>query len=472
MNKLRFRETDSHYISPFWVSVFIFSIAWYSGFDNYFFWDTVQLSSRQAHFFYEQPDFSLLLPEEIDSGHFPFMGLYLSFWWKIFGKTLIVSHLAMLPWVIAMALSISEIVKHYIPVPYRLLSISIISSDPTLLAQTSLVSPDIILIASLCMAIVFYIKKNTALLAVSVFCLSLISLRGLMVAAALFISIMLRHGIRKEIPELKKYALLFAPALMANMAYLLYHWMVKDWVGFHGGSPWAPSFQRVSAEGFIKNAGLFAWRMVDYGRISVVLVLIIFLGKSPIQKFRATGFPGLLFLITALVLFTMTTGFQSLTAHRYYLPLYVIMSVIFCIILFHSTLTGKWKFFVSSFVLAGLMSGHFWIYPAGLAQGWDSSLAHRPIFNLCKKTELFLNQNNISKQNVGTFFPYLAAEKYISLRENNYAFSSAAHTETPYLFLSNVMNDMPDEWHDLYTREKALFYKEKNGVWVGIFTRE
>ncbi|MEK7253678.1 MAG: hypothetical protein AAB316_02970, partial [Bacteroidota bacterium] len=62
-----------------------------------FFWDTIQLASKHAHFFYDTDFQSLILPENIDSGHPPAFGMYLALVWKIFGKTLTVSHFAMLP---------------------------------------------------------------------------------------------------------------------------------------------------------------------------------------------------------------------------------------------------------------------------------------------------------------------------------------------------------------------------------------
>lgn len=43
-----------------------------------FFWDTVQLASKHAHFFYETDFHSIILPNEIDSGHIPTLGIYLA----------------------------------------------------------------------------------------------------------------------------------------------------------------------------------------------------------------------------------------------------------------------------------------------------------------------------------------------------------------------------------------------------------
>ena len=471
MNNIRFTVFSGNYVFTGSISIVILFVSWFLGYDDFFFWDTVQLSSKQAHFFYEQAKFSLLLPEEIDSGHFPFMGMYLSVWWKILGKSLFVSHLAMLPWVIALALAISSIVALYIPRPYRSLSVVIMLADPTLLAQISLVSPDVILMAALGVAIISYLKKQPYLLTVSMLILSLISLRGLLLTAALMTSIILWSKVRKEKEKVSSYIIIFLPAVLVNIAFLLYHYMAKDWVGFHADSPWSPSFQMVTIKGFITNTVLFGWRMVDFGRAGIVSCTVVFFLKNPKQHIQKAGWPGLLFLNTFTVLFLVTTGYQSLTAHRYYLPLYFLLSLLFCIFLFYSSVSKTLKATLSCVVLITLISGHFWIYPAGVAQGWDSSFAHRPIFGLYLKAEQFLRQKNITKENVGTFFPFTAEDKYIFLRESTASFAYAAETITPYLFLSNVMNDIPDSWLKIYTPEKALFYEKRGGVWIGVFPR-
>ena len=66
---------------------------------NPFFWDTIQYASKQGNYFYATNFQSIIVPGNIDSGHIPSLGIYLALVWKVFGKSLIVSHLAMLPFV-------------------------------------------------------------------------------------------------------------------------------------------------------------------------------------------------------------------------------------------------------------------------------------------------------------------------------------------------------------------------------------
>src|SRR6056297_2929728 len=62
-----------------------------------FFWDTVQLGSKHAHWYYENNYQSFFLPQSIDSGHPPTFGMYIALLWKILGKKLWVSHLSLVP---------------------------------------------------------------------------------------------------------------------------------------------------------------------------------------------------------------------------------------------------------------------------------------------------------------------------------------------------------------------------------------
>ena len=83
--------------------------------NNSFFWDTVQLGSAHANYYYDNQFSSLLLPIEIDSGHIPTFGMYIALLWKLFGRTLAVSHLAMLPFALGIVFQIFKLCRKFIP---------------------------------------------------------------------------------------------------------------------------------------------------------------------------------------------------------------------------------------------------------------------------------------------------------------------------------------------------------------------
>lgn len=449
--------------------VLLYICLWASSVNDFFFWDTIQLGSKQAHFFYEASEFSLLLPNEIDSGHFPLFGLYLSVWWDIFGKTLFVSHLAMLPWVLWIIYVIFRLTTIYCSENYRYLMLFIVCLEPTLLAQITLISPDVILVASFLSVWLYYQKNNLVLLSVFVLVLSLISLRGFMVAGALFASAGLIWFQDKKNKISFQMIPAFLPGMIAVLLFLGYHYQKSAWIGFHADSPWSPSFTKVSFSGIVYNSGLFVWRMLDFGRVGIFILLIYILQKEKRSFGLTTNFMFVSGMLTTLVLAGVTIGFQSLTAHRYYMPLYLIFLIASLHLLYQSGLTSVLKKRISLGLALCLITGHFWVYPDGVSKGWDSSLAFRPVFSLYRDAEKFLVNNDIQKKDVATFFPFLAEEKYIQLNESRDTFQQYGSQKPTYLLLSNIHNDAPDSLFWEYPKESALYIKKRGGVWLGLF---
>ena len=113
-----------------------------------FFWDTVQLSAKQAYWLFEQGFDDLLLPNELDSGHPPLMGLYLATCWSWFGKSLVVSHWAMLPAILIINFSLYFLIRDWVSSPRQsFLWMFFCWLDPVLAGQLVLVSPDVFLVA-------------------------------------------------------------------------------------------------------------------------------------------------------------------------------------------------------------------------------------------------------------------------------------------------------------------------------------
>jgi len=116
------------------------------GINDIFFWDTTQLASKHAHFFHERQLAFDFLPDSINSGHIPAFGYYLAIFWSIFGKSLMISHLAMLPFVLGIVYFFQKLVSLSFKGPLYFLSLLVLLSDPTMVAQVGLVSPDLALI--------------------------------------------------------------------------------------------------------------------------------------------------------------------------------------------------------------------------------------------------------------------------------------------------------------------------------------
>ncbi|HBE43638.1 MAG TPA: hypothetical protein DDW27_21070, partial [Bacteroidales bacterium] len=111
--------------------------------NNGFFWDTIQLASKHANYYLTTDFTGILLPDSIDSGHIPAFGIYLAFIWKIFGRSLIISHLAMLPFVVGILWQMKILVSRFVSKENTGWAFLLVCCDPTLLSQVTLVSPDV-----------------------------------------------------------------------------------------------------------------------------------------------------------------------------------------------------------------------------------------------------------------------------------------------------------------------------------------
>jgi hypothetical protein len=447
-----------------------------------FFWDTIQLASKHAHFFYETDFQSLILPELIDSGHPPAFGMYLAAVWKVFGKSLPASHFAMLPFlwgIVFFLFKIGEKIAGKTSAPWLVL---LCFADPVLAAQSILVSPDVALVCFFLMSLWAVLEKQQSWLAAGVIGLGLVSMRGMMLGAGLYLfslflveKISLKTAIQNLLP--------FLPGGLIAAGFLFYHWQQTGWIGYHAGSTWAPSFERVDFQGFIKNIAVLGWRVLDFGRVFVWagLAVVAFLWvkkrgwKLPAISRVSTGWQ-LIGLIVLAALATVPTQlfYKGLLAHRYLLPVFVSLNFLFFYLIFNGLKTlkmhGQYRTVLFIFAVAGLLTGNLWIYPKKISQGWDSTLAHLPWYDLQEQAEDFIQNAGIHYNKVGTAFPNIGPRENIELNGVGEGFIEKVLAANCYVLYSNIMNDFTDaEIDELEGRWPEVFKQEKRGVCVILY---
>lgn len=449
--------------------------------DHIFFWDTVQLASKHAHFYYDTGFSSLLLPLELDSGHPPAFGIYLALCWEWIGKTLTVSHFSILPFLLGIGYFLLKIAAHLTNEQQAYWLLLLCFADPVLASQSILVSPDLPLVCFLLMALYAILSNRSEwLLMLAIVGLGLTSMRGMMVAVGLFLFSLPRLGsdrtlslslfVRKISP--------FIPGGLVGLAFFIYHYQQTGWIGYHPESTWAPSFERVDLNGFVKNIAVFGWRMLDFGRIAVCLALLYF-APTFFQKDFRRSHPKtlrLLMLVVLLFLFTIPTQllYKGLLAHRYFLPLFLSLHLLLFYQLFGSeqqkglfSLPKKW---LTIGVTAVLLLGNTWVYPKKISQGWDSTLAHLPWYQLIEDGKVFLESQEIEWAQVGTAFPNIGPRKWYSFDRRERGFKEKEIAVDCYILYSNIMNDFTDEEIDILEAEWDIVYqKEKRGVCLIIY---
>lgn len=453
----------------------VYSVLVLFSLDHIFFWDTVQLASKQAHFFYENGFRNLILPREIDSGHPPLFGWMLALSWICFGKSLAVSHLFMLPWVGCMVIFVHKVADDFLGKTWGMWGAGLILLDPTLMAQSSLVSPDVLVVAGFLIGLHGIMNEKKYAVLIGALLCALISSRGAMIVVALMVwqwFLLYRknpgnsHFIKSTLP--------FLPALFIFGSFQLWHFWKTGWIGYHDQSPWAPSFDRVSPTIMLKNILLVAWRMADFGRCIVGLGIIIIALMKGISIIRSKESHHLLMLgmVLSMVLLPSMIIHAGLTGHRYLLPLIILMDLL-VMKWISSYLTKKWAKIVTLVLAISLITGNLWIYPRGVAQGWDSSMAHWPYFQLHASMNRYLSIYGIKISDVGCSFPNTANQKYLDLSASIQKHADKDVNTNPYFLYSNIFNDITQQEYNMLGRNYRPVHRlNKGGIEMVLYQKK
>ena len=439
------------------------------------FWDTYQLCGKQAWALYDNGLFNWILPQEIDSGHPPLFGFYHALLWKIFGPNLVVSHLAMLPFLMGIVFYMFKIGTHFLDQVKAKFLILLLLFDPVFMGQAILVSPDIVLLFFMLLCFYGVLKDQNFTVIMGSLGLGLISMRGMMVLLAIILFDLLYDNKFRNWSKLKSAVSNYVPALATVFFFLGLHFMHTGWVGHHPESSWAGSFEIVDARGLVKNIAVLGWRFLDFGRLFLLLPLL-YLGYRYTQKKtdKTVLHLVLALLLLDLIISPILIAHRGLVLHRYLLPIFVMMHLLFWYLLMESDLTLKFKKYTLIFVMSGLFLGNLWVYPKKISQGWDSTLGHLPYYHLRDKMNTYIAENNIAQNRIGTAFPNIGDLRNFDPSEQAQGLKEYNLNTDDYLFYSNVYNDFSDKEIDILASEEWSIEQEYHfyPVCVILYKRE
>ena len=449
-----------------------------SNLQNGFFWDTVQLGSKHANYYFTTNFSNLLLPNSIDSGHIPTFGMYLALIWNFFGRTLIISHLSMLPFVLGIIWQLNKIIKGLFKIEYSGLVLFLILLDPTLLSQITLISPDVPLVFFLLLSLNSIISNKKTILLISILFLFLTSMRGMMIALCLliidvFYNVNFTNSFKNIFYSLIKRSKIYLPSLLLFSLFSLYHYLEKGWIGYHNESPWSGSFKTVNLKGVFFNLGILGWRILDFGRIGIWVVFSILFIKYRKEIARDRQTRSLLFIFACFLIILPLNMLwaKNLVGHRYLLPIYLTFSLLCAKILFSPYTDLTLKKILIFIWLFSITSGNFWVYPDKIAQGWDSTLGHLPYYKLRKQAIKYLDEQGININKVHSFFPNTTIIDNIDLNEDYRNFKNYSK-DCKYVLYSNIYN-INDEIYDSITNEYVQIKEFKNKtVFIKIYKKK
>lgn len=409
------------------------------------------MESRQAHWFLDN-GFSIWIPDSIDPGHPPVFSIILSGLWKLVGRSLWIGHL----FVIVLA-------GFLIPVLYKFLSFYIkkklhihlalilLLANTILLNQFVLISTDIILILFFFACLnAIHNKMNMALVFLLIG-LGFSNMRGMMSCAIIglyHIGFIYLNEKKSILFSIQKIFLYYLPVFVLATGFLYMHHIQKGWTITHPESPWAGCYVFAGLRGMIRNAIIIVWRLVDFGNLfvwlSIIFLAFLLKYKKLWEDNKIKSLVGLL-LLSMLVYFPTMLIYRNLAGHRYIIPVHILLGTLLGYILFEKLENIKLRRTIYVLSLLGLLSGNFWIYPAHIAKGWDSNLAHLPYDQLRKKMIKYLDAHNIPFEQVGTDTPNRTKLKYVDLSNDERCFPTKNLDTQPYIFYSNIFNNFTNE---------------------------
>ncbi len=448
-----------------WFIIWIIATA-----NNPFFWDTV-LTSKIAQYFYENGFGNLIVPIDLDAGHPPFFQIYLSILWKLFGKSLLVSHLAMLPFVLLLVWSFYKISLFFFKTEKQIwMSMFFLCIESTLLAQSTLVSYDVAMVAGFLFGLYSILYKKRDWLYWVLILLALLSVRSVVSMACLFfIDFYFRW--KEEKFNLSGFIFPYFIGGLVLFAWHFYHYSISGWAIFSPSSEWSDQRQVATLQTIVKNILVIGRNVLDNGRfvfwiINAFFILTFLFNKNKINKYKSNIYIILTIVLVLHILFFIP--FTNPIGHRYLMPIYLIGILVFVSGVFE---LKKWKIalFFGSF---NYFLGHFIVYPIPISNGWDSSLAYLNGIKMQESIRQEIEDNKTNPNDIFTKFPLAFSEKEL------YLYGDTAHFETKnldrvkYVINSNISNDFQEfEYNYINKNFKLIKTYKSNLIFYNLYKK-
>jgi hypothetical protein len=443
IGKPEMSKKDFYRLMPFFAFATIFTLLFLH---KPFFWDKDILDSKQAHWLLNS-SFDFVFPNQIDSGHPPFIATLLALAWSVFGQSLAVSHLIMLPFTLGLIYQSYLLIKK-VTDRHHYMILLLVLLDTSVLTQMITVSSDLAILFFLLLNVNALLAHKRKLLMLGLMGLALINMRSMILCFVLFVFDFILNYKNSKWQDLVKNSLYYIPGGLLASGFLAFHYLSKGWIMYHDQSPWIGCFEKVGAMGFFRNLALFIWRIIDFGRVIYAvftILIVVWWVRKKIQIDKRLH-PLLLLIVLLTASYIPNFRYENLISIRYVLPLIVMISIFVLAFLVEKFRKANAIFLIVALFLIG---GNFIVYPDKIAQAWDATLAHTPYHGLHKKMLVFMDQNKIPINETGSKTPNLSKLKFVYLNNNESSFKDVDIKQDPYVLYSNIYNDFNDNEIDI-----------------------
>ncbi len=447
-----------------------------------FFWDGISKVTR-ATWIYDHNFSSFILPTEYSSGHPPLWITSLAIFWEVLGRTLTSSRFLLLLVNIGVFYQILLLCKRNFTTSVPIFFFLLICIEPTLIAQTTSLNNDMMLLFFTLFSINSLIKNKWLFYALALSGLLFTNLRGVYCFIAL-ISIHIIYTKRNLLLFNRKMVVSYSIAVIGFGTFLFLRYTELGWWILTNNEHYVAHRETATYIRILKNVFVFIKNILELGRVVVWIPLVLLLLKFPrseqYKMSQSSRQVLIALLVFTIVFFFGFVPFSNPMGPRYMLICFILANILFVNVLFESTIKKRTRNIFLSLTVIAFISGHFWIYPATISQAWDSSLAYVGYYNKEEKMLKFLEEKNIPHSEVGTNIP-LNARKTARLEERGKGFKKFPTldlTTNKYVIFSNIENKTSDEtiielrnnWREVKTYKKlGLFitlYQNPNTMFV------
>lgn len=248
----------------------------------------------------------------------------------------------------------------------QIIAIAFVFCDPTILAQCFYIGQEIPQLFFFLLALNQLLKGNYIVKCIALLCLSLCSLRGMMLCGGFFIlEVVYCKNIIKNTRQIftRQNIICYAMASSAAVIFITWRLFHKGYIQTHQGSQWEDLWHFASIEAILNNIKILIHRFLDFGRIAVITFLI-----SVLYIYRKEAFKNkkIKLLLAATLLSTGIIAIISLVVtntigHRYFALSFLLMHLLALYIL--QTFIANKKALILFLFSIVLVTGNLWQYP-------------------------------------------------------------------------------------------------------------
>ncbi len=440
--------------------------------DFFFFWDNIIQLAVPANYYYDTHFSTLYLPDAITTGHQPFTGMYLALGWKIFGRSIEISHWLIWPFIFGVFWQLFRLVSLFLRSQRdRWICFAAVILESVILTQLTLLTFEIFHIFFFLATLNALLRKEKLWTTLFFSGLMMVSLRATMSGIGIVAFVFLRQIFIDRKFRLSQYWV-FVPGFLLFALFLFSFYEARGWIIHNTVSKsWEKSAQYADAFGMLKNSFFFFWRIFDLGKIIYLLLLVYIIIKSIKTKTLDRNF--LLISLIAfgqfLIFFVTTIPYQNSIGHRYVLPVTLPMTM--GIVYWFLVHEKENRYFVWS-IFGYLFVGYIWVYPLRVAKSWDSMPLHWTYYDVWRDMKNYVDAQRIAPANIKTFFPNTATFRNTALLNDDREYGIGDAGEQ-YVLFSNVYNESDETIDELFNSGKfiPIHSVEKGDVYMILFKK-